>query len=140
MNKKLHISVLAAAFLLTGGCAATCGPGTIETDGGGWRVDHDSASLFTKVCLPVSPISDCTDFQMIEEDGGGWRNDRDGGGWRVDHDGGGWRVDHDGSGWRKERDVPHHPADAGNNLEKVVYVPAGVCRVGVEAPALAAAP
>ncbi len=110
------------------GCA-TCGPGTVETDGAGWRFERDGLLLgwldksYAKVCLPISPISDCTDYQMAEEDGGGWR---------IDRDGAGWRIDRDGAGWRRERDEPHHPADAGENLRKLAYAPRGVCRIGVE--------
>jgi hypothetical protein len=146
MNGSLRsnaLIILASAAL---GACATCGPGTIETDGSGWRFERDDGFLglfqnnFNKVCLPVGTVSDCTDFQMVEEDGGGWRSDRDGGGWRsdrdgggwrVDRDGGGWRYDRDGGGWRRERDEPHHPGDAGQDLETIFYVPTGVCRVGV---------
>ncbi|MBT8400103.1 MAG: hypothetical protein KJO98_06480 [Rhodothermia bacterium] len=150
MNDSLRsktLLILASAVL--GGCA-TCGPGTIESDGGGWRFDRDDGFFsgfqnnFNKVCLPVGTISDCTDYQMIEEDGGGWRSDRDGGGWRSDRDGGGWRIDRDGGGWRfdrdgggwlRERDEPHHPGDAGDPPQPIFYVPTGVCRIGVPPPA-----
>ena len=146
LRSKITI-VLASALL--GGCA-TCGPGTIETDGSGWRFERDGGFFdffqnnFNNVCIPTGTVSDCTDYQMVEEDGGGWRSDRDGGGWRsdrdgggwrIDRDGGGWRYDRDGGGWRRERDEPHHPGDAGDaQLSQIYYVPTGVCRVGVPAP------
>lgn len=147
--------VIASALL--GGCA-TCGPGTIDTDGSGWRFERDGTFFdllqnnFARVCVPAGTVSDCTDYQMVEEDGGGWRSDRDGGGWRSDRDGGGWRIDRDGGGWRYDRDgngdnedddsggwlrirtEPHHPGNAGDDLEKIYYIPTGVCRVGVPAP------
>jgi hypothetical protein len=111
--------VLTLTTVLLAGCA-TCGPGTVQTAGTGWgQLTVDS------VCLPVGTVSDCTDFQMVEEDGGGWRSDRDGGGWRSDRDGG---------GWRRERDEPHHPGDAGDTLATIYYVPTGVCRVGIPVP------
>jgi hypothetical protein len=117
------------ALLLAAGCATTCGPGTVETDGGGWRVERDESGglkVVDKICLPISPISDCTDYQMIEQDGGGWRRERDGGGWRIDRDGG---------GWRRERDAPQHPGyDDDDDTDSIVYVPSGVCRIGVEPP------
>ena len=124
MRIRPQLISLAAASTLAAGCA-TCGPGTVDSDGGGWRFDRDGGVLnrFTRVCLPVSPVSDCTDFQMKEEDGGGWRTDRDGGGWGVDRDGG---------GWRRERDEPHHPGDRGSpDLGTIAYSSTGVCRVGV---------
>lgn len=130
-NKHHALWILLGSVLLTG-CATTCGPGTVETGGGGWL--FQSGGPFNKVCLPISPVSDCTDFQMVEEDGGGWRNERDGGGWRIDRDGGGWRIERDGSGWRRERDEPHHPADSGGELETIVYTAPGICRIGVPIP------
>lgn len=142
MKTRIHCIFLAVASAALAGCA-TCGPGTIETDGAGWA-GYDFLDKFDtelgKVCLPAGTVSDCTDFQMVEEDGGGWGTDRDGGGWgtdrdgggwRVDRDGGGWRYDRDGGGWRRERDEPHHPGDAGEELDTIYYVPTGVCRVGV---------
>ncbi len=138
MTTRLHHMALIGVAALATGCA-TCGPGTVQTDGAGWRFERDSGGIlqnnFGKVCLPVSPVTDCTEFQMVEEDGGGWRIDRDGGGFRIDRDGGGYRIDRDGGGYRKERDEPHHPGDAGKTLRKIVYVPSGVCRVGVSPPA-----
>jgi hypothetical protein len=140
MNGSLRSNALIILSSVALGACATCGPGTIETDGSGWRFERDDGFVgffqnnFNKVCLPVGTVSDCTDFQMVEEDGGGWRSDRDGGGWRVDRDGGGWRYDRDGGGWQRERDEPHHPGDAGQDLEKIFYVPTGVCRVGVPPP------
>ena len=132
MTARMHAysAVFMAAFL--SGCA-TCGPGTVESDGAGWRFERDGFLLGWidkspgKVCLPISPISDCTEHQMAEEDGGGWR---------IDRDGAGWRIDRDGAGWRRERDEPNHPADAGANLSKIAYSPSAVCRIGVEPPDL----
>jgi hypothetical protein len=130
----LSLTALPLSFLATG-CVTTCGPGTIETDGDGWKhslLGKTNIESPTKICLPVSPVSDCTTYSMKEEDGGGWGVDRDGGGHRVDRDGGGHRVDRDGSGVRKERDEPHHPKDAGDpSLGEVHYFPAGYCRIGV---------
>lgn len=124
MNTRIVSLTLVSVSVLATGCATTCGPGTVETEGSGWQFGLSSISP-NKVCLPVSPVSDCTDFQMIEADGGGWA---------VDRDGGGHRVDRDGGGGRKERDEPHHPADAGSNLNKLSYVPSATCRIGVDAP------
>ena len=126
--------VIATTSLALNGCATTCGPGTVETDGGGWGFRFNgSINTAEKVCLPVSPVSDCTNYSMKEEDGGGWGVDRDGGGHRIDRDGGGHRVDRDGGGVRKERDEPHHPSEAGDlgDDDKVIYMPAGYCRIGV---------
>ncbi len=118
-------ALVSATPLVLAGCAS-CGPGTIKTDGTGW-----GSFAVGNVCLPAGTVSDCTDYQMVEEDGGGWRIDRDGGGWRIDRDGGGWRYERDGGGWRRERDEPHHPGDAGQSLDTIHYVPTGVCRVGI---------
>ena len=67
MNGSLLSStVLILASAVLGGCA-TCGPGTIESDGAGWRFDRDGGFFgglennFNKVCLPVGTVSDCTD-------------------------------------------------------------------------------
>ena len=116
MNIRFHRSLPALVSLVLAGCAI-CGPGTIETGGKGWgKVSVNS------VCLPAGTVSDCTDYQMVEEDGGGWIRERDGGGWIVDRDGG---------GWIRDRDEPHHPGDAGDALATIYYVPTGVCRIGV---------
>ena len=128
-TKALSLAICAFSAALTA-CGTTCGPGTVKTDGEGWdfQVGGVEGNVKTpgKVCVPISPVTDCTDFQMIEADGGGHSIDRDGGGHRVDRDGGGHRV---------ERDEPHHPADAGSStLAKISYVPSATCKVGVEAP------
>lgn len=133
-TKSLSLTLVSVSCLATG-CATTCGPGTVETDGAGWKFNFSGKTIGSseKVCLPVSPVSDCTNDSMKEEDGGGWGVDRDGGGHRIDRDGGGHRVDRDGGGVRKERDEPHHPADASSlgDDDKVIYYPAGYCRIGV---------
>ncbi len=129
MTTKLHCITLVITTALMAGCA-TCGPGTVETDGAGWRFERDDSfwggafeNKFNKVCVPVGTVSDCTTYQMIEEDGGAWR---------IDRDGAGWRIDRDGAGWRRERDDPHHPGDEGDiTLGSIFYVPTGVCRIGV---------
>jgi len=135
MNTKAAGLTLASISLLATGCATTCGPGTVETKGDGWAFLSSGSlrvSAPENVCMPVSPVSDCTTYSMKEEDGGGWGVDRDGGGHRVDRDGGGHRVDRDGGGVRKERDEPHHPAEAGDPaLGTISYMPAGYCRIGV---------
>lgn len=127
MNTK--VLSIAICSLAAAGCGTTCGPGTVKTKGDGWDFQfagvEGSIDGAQNVCVPVSPVNHCTDFQMIEEDGGGHR---------VDRDGGGHRVDRDGGGGRKERDEPHHPANAGDPPDKLTYVPTATCRVGVEAP------
>ena len=125
MNTLFYRSLPALVSLVLAGCA-TCGPGTIETGSKGWKKVYGNS-----VCLPVGTVSDCTDYQMVEEDGGGWIRERDGGGWIRERDGGGWIVDRDGGGWIRERDEPHHPGDAGDALATIYYVPNGVCRIGV---------
>ena len=129
MNTKVLSLTVCALTAALAGCGTTCGPGTVKTDGEGWDFQvggvEGSVKSPGKVCVPISPVSDCTDFQMVEADGGGHR---------VDRDGGGHRVDRDGGGGRKERDEPHHPADAGSALAKISYVPSATCKVGVEAP------
>ena len=122
MTTMQNCFTLVVTTALMAGCA-TCGPGTVESEGDGWL--FEVTKTYSKVCLPISPISDCTDYQMVEEDGGAWR---------IDRDGAGWRIDRDGAGWRRERDEPHHPADADQDLRKLYYAPMGVCRIGVDPP------
>lgn len=134
MNTRILSLTLVSLSCAITGCVTTCGPGTVETEGDGWGFNLNGKNISPEnVCLPVSPVSDCTNYSMKEEDGGGWGVDRDGGGHRVDRDGGGHRVDRDGGGVRKERDEPHHPADASSlgPDDKVIYMPAGYCRIGV---------